>query len=189
MKNIAVFASGTGSNFVAINKAIDDELLDANLVLLVSDRPSCKALKSAQELGINTFSFVARNYKFKKEFEQLIVDQLHKHNVDLIVLAGYMRLIGDTLLSNYKDRIINIHPSYLPHYKGIDAVGQALEDNATFTGVTVHYVDEGMDTGTIIDQVKIDINKNETRESLETKVHAIEHQLYPKVIKKILEEL
>ena len=99
-----------------------------------------------------------------------------------------MRLIGPTLLSRYEGKIINIHPSLLPLYKGKDAIGQALEDNATKTGVTVHYVDSGMDTGAIIEQIECPIEPNEQRESLEKKVHAIEHKLYAKVIKKLLEE-
>jgi phosphoribosylglycinamide formyltransferase-1 len=189
MNNIAIFASGTGSNFVAINQSIINKELNANLVLLVSDKPECKAIKTANELQIKTFSFEPKNYKKKKQFEQEIVQKLQEENVDLIVLAGYMRLIGETLLSEYKNRIINIHPSYLPHFKGKDAIGQALIHRPEYTGVTVHYVDEGMDTGSIIEQVKIDLLENETRETLEQRVHKLEHMLYPKVIKKVLEEL
>lgn len=189
MKNIAVFASGTGTNFVAIKQAIMNQELDCNLVILVSDKPKCKALKSATEFGIETFSFNPKDYTKKSEFETQIVNKLNSLNVDLIVLAGYMRLIGKTLLSNYSNRIINIHPSYLPAYKGKDAIGQALADKPEYTGVTVHYVDEGMDTGTIIDQVKVPMDQDETRETLEPRVHAIEHKLYPRVIKKVLEEL
>lgn len=189
MKNIAVFASGTGTNFVAIYKAITNKELNTTISILVSDRPKCNALKSANTFGIPTYGFSPKNYRYKKDFEKEIVEILQEKKVDLIVLAGYMRIIGDTLLSKYKNRIINIHPSYLPNYKGKDAVGQALEDNATYTGVTVHYVDEGMDTGSIIEQIKITITKNETRETLERKVHKIEHVLYPKVIKKVLEDL
>jgi phosphoribosylglycinamide formyltransferase-1 len=100
-----------------------------------------------------------------------------------------MRLIGETLLQDYKNRIINIHPSLLPLYKGKDAIGQALLDNATVTGVTVHYVDEGMDTGRIIEQEQIIIKENESRDSLEQRIHMVEHKLYPRVIKKVLEEI
>jgi phosphoribosylglycinamide formyltransferase-1 len=189
MKNIAVFASGTGSNFIAINQAILNKELNANLVLLVSDSPDCKALKSARELHINTFSFNPKDYKLKKHFEQEISQKLKNYKVDLIVLAGYMRLFGETLLSEYKNRVINIHPSYLPNFRGKDAIGQALLVKPKFTGVTVHYIDEGMDTGKIIDQVKIELLENETRETLEKRVHEIEHNLYPKVIKKVLEEI
>ena len=189
MKNIAIFASGTGSNFLAIEKAIKNKELEAHISLFVTDRPKCKALASAKDLNINTFAFSPKSYTSKKDFELEIVKKLKENNVELIILAGYMRLIGETLLKEYPNRILNIHPSYLPNYKGKDAIGQALEDNATSTGVTVHYVDEGMDTGTIIEQVEVPINKNEGRAPLEERVHKIEHQLYPRVIKKVLEEL
>lgn len=189
MKNIAVFASGTGSNFLAINEAIHNKTLNTNITLLVSDRPNCKAVENALRLGINVFAYSPKSYKLKTVYEKEIIDHLLLNNVQLIVLAGYMRIIGPTLLSEYENRILNIHPSYLPNYKGMDAIGQALSDNATFTGVTVHYVDEGMDTGSIIEQVRVEITENETRESLESKIHIIEHILYPNVIKKVLEEL
>ena len=189
MKNIAVFASGTGSNFLAINESINSGSLKANLAILVSDKPFSKAVENATILGIKVLAFNPKEYSNKKAFEEMIVESLQKHNVDLIVLAGYMRLIGETLLKSFQNRIINIHPSLLPKYKGLDAIGQALNDDASETGVTVHYVDEGMDTGTIIAQESLVIFKNETREHLENRVHAIEHKLYPKTINKVLGEL
>lgn len=189
MKNIAIFASGTGSNFLAINEAIKNKELDCNLKILVSDKPYCKAVENAKIMGIKTHSFTPKSYKNKAAFETEITTLLKDLNVELIVLAGYMRIIGDTLLKEYPNRIINIHPSLLPNYKGLDAIGQALSDNATVTGVTVHYVDEGMDTGSIIEQESLEIYNNESREHLEKRVHAIEHKLYPRVIKRVLEEL
>ena len=189
MKNIAIFASGTGSNFLAINDSINNGYLNCSLELLISDRPQSKAIEKAKPLHINHFSFSPKQYPNKKSFEMEIVELLQEHKIDLIILAGYMRLIGPTLLSQYEGKIINIHPSLLPLYKGKDAVGQALQDNAIKTGVTVHYVDSGMDTGSIIEQEECQIEPNESRESLEAKIHSIEHKLYSKVIKKLLEEL
>jgi phosphoribosylglycinamide formyltransferase-1 len=189
MKNIAVFASGTGSNFLAINEAIKNGELDANLVLLVSDKPYCKAVENANIIGIKTFVFEPKTYRYKSDYEKEILKLLKELNIALIILAGYMRLIGDTLLKEYPHRILNIHPSLLPLYKGKDAIGQALKDNAVQTGVTVHYVDEGMDTGRVIAQEETYILDNEERHTLEKRVHEIEHKLYPEVIQKVLEEL
>lgn len=188
MKNIAVFASGTGSNFVAIHEAIRNKELDANITLLVSDRPKSKAVTSAESFGLETFTFLPKQYESKSDYEKEIRDELTYRNVELIVLAGYMRLIGDVLLDAFEGRIINIHPSLLPNYKGKDAVGQAMADGAIETGVTVHYVDAGMDTGQIIDQVALDISNMTTRDEIETEIHKIEHKLYKKVIKQLLEE-
>ncbi len=189
MKKIAIFASGKGSNMVAMKQAISDNRLQASIALLVSDKPKCLALQKAKELGIPTFSFHPKNYKDKLEYETEILKKLGEADVNLIVLAGYMRLIGETLLSKYKNRIINIHPSYLPQFRGKDAIGQALLAKAKYTGVTIHYVDEGIDTGRIIEQEMIQIFDDDSRETLENRVHEVEHRLYPKVIQKILEEL
>ena len=189
MNNIAIFASGTGSNFLAIHNAIKQKELNCNLALVVSDRPKSKAIENATLRNLNTFSFTPKNYNDKEAYELDILTKLEEHNIDLIVLAGYMRLIGPTILNKFENRILNIHPSLLPLYKGKDAVGQALLDNAKETGVTVHYVDSGMDTGNVIMQESLEIYPNETRESLETRIHKIEHKLYVKVIKKVIEEL
>jgi phosphoribosylglycinamide formyltransferase 1 len=189
MKKIAIFVSGKGSNMVAIIKAVSTKLLQASVVLIVSDNPKCLAIEKAENLGIPTLSFNPKEYKHKILYEKEILKKLKATDVDLIVLAGYMRLIGETLLMEYKDRIINIHPSYLPNFRGKDAIGQALIARAKYTGVTVHYVDEGIDTGRIIEQEKIEILVEDNRETLEKKVHEVEHRIYPKVIKKVLEEL
>lgn len=189
MKNIAIFASGTGSNFLAINKAIISNDLEANIGLLVSDKPNSKAVGNAKKMNINCFTFRPKLYVSKHDYEVEILHQLEVNNIDLIILAGYMRLIGNTLLEKYPKRIINIHPSLLPSFKGIDAVGQAIKAQVKVTGVSIHFVDEGMDTGEIIAQQALDITELKTREEIETEIHKIEHCLYPKTIKKILEGL
>ncbi len=189
MKNIAVFASGTGSNFQAIHEAIQNKEINANISLLISDRPKSKAVEKAKNFDINSFVFKAKTYESKAAYEKVILELLEKNNVKLIVLAGYMRLVGPTLLEKYPKRIINIHPSLLPSFKGIDAVGQAIAAKVKVTGVTVHYVDEGMDTGEIIAQKTLDITNLKTREEIEEEIHKIEHQLYPEVINKLMEVL
>lgn len=183
---IAVFASGTGTNFLAMLK--DQDIKDS-IELLVSDRPGARAIETAKEHNVATFVFDPKEYEKKSSYESLIKQEIKKLDIDLIILAGYMRLIGTTLLSAYEGRIINIHPSYLPEFPGLDAVGQALRAKVDRTGVTIHYVDSGMDTGPIISQQEIPISENDTLESLTAKIQGVEHKLYPKVIKQLMEDL
>lgn len=188
MNNIAVFASGFGTNFQAIIDAIKSNYLNANINLLVSDKPNCMAIERAHASNIDVFSFEAKDYPSKKSYELNILKKLKEHQTNLIVLAGYMRIIGDTLLKGFDGVILNIHPSLLPKYKGKDAIGQAISDQATVTGVTVHYVNEELDSGEIIEQVSLDISNLMSRNEIEMNIHRIEHDLYPRVIKKVLEE-
>jgi len=188
VKNIAIFASGKGSNFIAIHEAIQSGLLDANICLFVTDRKKSEALIKAKELQIKTYSFSISDFGKKEDYEREIVSQLEETKTDLVVLAGYMRIIGQTILSRYPNKIVNIHPSLLPLYKGKDAIGQVLRAGEIKTGVTVHFVDEGIDTGQLILQKEVKIDSLEHRESLEKKVHKVEHEIYYKAIKKILED-
>lgn len=188
MKNIAVFASGSGSNFQAIMDAINKGELKAELKLLVSDKANAYCIERAENYNIPTYVFSAKDFKSKAEYEQIIVSKLREMKVEFIVLAGYMRLIGPTLLKAYEGKIVNIHPSLLPAFPGKDAIGQALAAGVEETGITIHYVDEGMDTGPAIAQQSIKIEANESIESLQNKIHEIEHQLYPKVLNQLLQE-
>ncbi|MGD6781747.1 phosphoribosylglycinamide formyltransferase [Sutcliffiella horikoshii] len=182
---IAIFASGSGSNFQAITDACRNGLLDATPALLVCDKPGAYVVERATAADIPYFAFAPKSYQTKEEFEGHILRELARYEVDFIVLAGYMRLIGPTLLNAYKGRIVNIHPSILPAFPGLDAVGQALEYGVKLTGVTIHFVDEGMDTGPIIAQQAIEIGIDDTRESLEKKIHEVEHSFYPKTLQQL----
>ena len=144
------------------------------------------SLNEQRERECLRFVFNARDYHSKADFEQEMVTLLHENEVEFIVLAGYMRLIGTTLLKEYKGRIVNIHPSLLPAFPGKDALGQALAAGVSTTGVTVHFVDEGMDTGPIIAQEEVTLQIEETTESLQEKIHEVEHRLYPSVLQKLL---
>ncbi|WP_316572891.1 phosphoribosylglycinamide formyltransferase [Neobacillus sp. YIM B06451] len=186
MKNVAVFASGNGSNFQAILEAVGNGRLKANIRLLVCDRPGAFAVERARSAGIETLVFNPKEFSGKEAYENLISEKLSEASIDWIVLAGYMRLLGPVLLSAYGGRIVNIHPSLLPAYPGKDAIGQALAAGATRTGVTVHYVDEGMDTGPAISQVEVPIAAGETHESLQAKIQEVEHRLYPAVLQTLL---
>ncbi|MED4206253.1 phosphoribosylglycinamide formyltransferase [Neobacillus mesonae] len=186
MKNIAIFASGSGSNFQAIVDAVQAGLLNANISLLVCDQPGAYVIERARAANIPSYIFRAKDYPSKEGFENEIALLLKNRNVEWVVLAGYMRLIGPTLLKQYEGRIINIHPSLLPDFPGKDAIGQAIASRAQWSGVTIHYVDEGMDTGPIIAQERTRLEENETRESLQRKIQAIEHKLYPSILQMLL---
>ncbi|MBY8914152.1 phosphoribosylglycinamide formyltransferase [Bacillus sp. YC2] len=186
MKKFAVFASGNGSNFEAIANRLKEENWDAELSLLVTDKPQAKAVERAEALNIPSFAFEPSAYENKAAFERAIIEQLRLHEAELIVLAGYMRLIGDTLLKAYGGKIINIHPSLLPAFPGIDAIGQAHRAGVKVAGITVHYVDEGMDTGPIIAQKAFEIQENDTLEDMEKTIHELEHKWYPSMIKQLL---
>ncbi|KMK91078.1 phosphoribosylglycinamide formyltransferase [Rossellomorea marisflavi] len=183
MKKIAVFASGSGSNFQSIVDEIDSGTLEADVRLLVCDRPGARATERAEAAGIPVFSFRAKEYGSKEAFEREIIRELEEAGVEFIVLAGYMRLIGPTLLEAFGGRIVNIHPSILPAFPGKDAIGQAFDGGVKVTGVTIHYVDAGMDTGEIIAQEAVTVEEDETRESLQRKIQAVEHRLYPATLR------
>lgn len=187
MKKIAIFASGSGSNFQAIIDAVNEGKLDSTIKLLVCDKAGAFAIERAKKENIPTFVFNPKDYESKESYEREILKRLRDYEVELVILAGYMRLIGDTLLREYEGHIVNIHPSLLPAFPGKDAIAQALNAKVKVSGVTIHYVDAGMDTGPIIAQKAIEISDNETRESLQRKIHQIEHELYPVVIQELLQ--
>ncbi len=184
---IAVFASGSGSNFQAIQEAILRGDLDAKVELVVTDKPNALVVTRAENFDIPVHAFLAKNYESKTAYEEEIVSLLRDKEVEWIVLAGYMRLIGDTLLLAFPNRIINIHPSLLPSFPGKDAIGQALDHGVKVTGVTVHFVDEGMDTGPILAQAAVEVI-NGNREETASRIHAVEHELYTKTLKQLFEQ-
>ncbi|TFB14686.1 phosphoribosylglycinamide formyltransferase [Filobacillus milosensis] len=186
MKRVAVFASGSGSNFESIVNATKGKEKGYEVVLLFSDQPTAYALERADQLGVSSYFISPKNYPDKMAYEADILGLLMRYRVDFIVLAGYMRLIGPMLLKRFDGDIINIHPSLLPEFPGLDAIGQALEAGAKITGVTIHYVDEGMDTGPIIAQEKVEIKPSDTYDSLQKKIQKIEHRLYPQTLDQLL---
>ncbi|MBQ8071685.1 MAG: phosphoribosylglycinamide formyltransferase [Bacteroidales bacterium] len=182
---IAVFASGIGTNFEAIDNACKDGRIPAEVVLVVCDRPGAQVVAKAKERGISVFEFSPKDYPSKADFEKEIVEELDRRKVELVCLAGYMRIVGPTLLSAYEGRIINIHPSLLPAFKGANAVERAVEYGVKVYGISVHWVSSDLDGGKIIAQRAFPYEGNDPEE-----VHAlgrpIEHQLYVEVIKKLL---
>lgn len=184
MTNIAVFASGSGSNFQAIQEAIVRGELQANIKLVVTDKPGAYVETRAAQFDIPVLALSPKSFDSKAAYEQAIVDELRKLDIEWIVLAGYMRLVSETLLSAYPSKIVNIHPSLLPSFPGKDAIGQALDHGVKVTGVTVHFVDEGMDTGPIIAQTAVNVIDGD-REQTEEAIHKAEHALYTSALQQL----
>ena len=182
MTNVAVFASGSGSNYETIQQAINEGTVQATVKLVVTDKPDAYVIERAKKFGVEVLALRPKDFADKAAYEAAILAQLRARNIEWLVLAGYMRLVGPTLLGAYPNRIVNIHPSLLPSFPGKDAIGQAMAHGVKITGVTVHYVDEGMDTGRIIMQRAVDVVDGD-REATESKIHAVEHNLYPEVLK------
>ncbi|MFC6464032.1 phosphoribosylglycinamide formyltransferase [Marinilactibacillus sp. GCM10026970] len=186
---IAIFASGNGSNFEVIAEAVQKGSIKAELSLLICDQPEAYVLKRAEIKAVPSIIIQPSDYKTKKAFETVLLKHLENHEIDLIVLAGYMRIIGKTLLEKYTERIINIHPSLLPDFPGESGIGDAFAAGVKETGVTVHLVDQGVDTGPILSQQKVMVESDETLESLGEKIHKLEHSMYPNVIQAYIEKL
>lgn len=179
----AVCASGTGSNFEAIMNQPD---LACDIVLLICDQPHAKVIEKAHQFGVKVFVADREKYDSKVAFEQAINAELKLAQVEWIFLAGYMRIVGETLLESYQGKIVNIHPSLLPAFPGIDAIGQAFDAGVKTTGVTVHFVDKGIDTGPIIAQEEVEIILHDTIDTLQKRIQKIEHKLYPEVINHLI---
>ena len=190
MVNFAVFASGNGSNFENIvNHLQDGTITGAKAAVLIVDKEHAYAIERAKKLKIPYHYVDPKAYGGKVGYETEVMRILKEYEVELIVLAGYMRFIGSVLLQNYPYRIINLHPAYLPAFPGAHSIQDAFDAKAAFTGVTIHYVDEGVDTGEIIHQEKIIIDPSWTVETLEEHVHAMEYQMFPKVLAGLADRL
>ena len=183
---VAILASGNGSNFEALAHQFQAGLLPGELIFVFSDHHDAYVLERAQRLNVRAFSFEVKEFENKAAYEKALLQLLQEQEIDLIVLAGYMRIIGKTLLSHYSNRILNIHPSLLPSFPGLRGIKDAYEYGVKVTGVTVHLVDDGVDTGPIIAQEPVMILPEDTLESLEEKIHQTEHRLYPKVLRDVL---
>lgn len=185
MKQLAVFASGTGTNFVAIAKACAEGRIPADVAIMVCDKPGAAVIERARELGVETFVFDPHAYASKADFEKEIVALLDARKVDLVCLAGYMRIVGETLLKAYEGKIINIHPSLLPAFKGAHAVEQAVAYGVKVYGISIHWVNDQLDGGRIIAQQAFPYEGSDPEE-----VHRIgqkiEHELYVETINKLL---
>jgi len=184
---VAVFASGSGSNFQALAESLRDGTVPAEIRLLVCDKPAAGVVRRAEALGVPSFIFDPKAYPSREAYEEEIVARLREEGVELIVLAGYMRLVTDVLVKPFYGKMINVHPALLPAFPGVRAVRQALEYGVKLTGATVHFVDGGMDTGPIVAQKAVEVQDDDTEESLAARLHAVEHELLPEAVRWIAE--
>jgi len=180
--NFAVFVSGYGGNLQAVINAVKTKKIKADLKLVFSDKPQAYALKRAQKAKISTLCIKPEDFTAREDFDRAVLAHLKQHRIDFIVLAGYMRLLSGYFIRQYHGRILNVHPSLLPAFKGTRGIRDAFDYGVKVTGVTVHLVVEDVDAGPVIAQEVVAIAPRDTRQSLEAKIHKAEHKIYPKII-------
>ena len=186
---LAILISGEGSNLQAIIDAIDEAKLDARIVIVISNRANARGLNRARQAEIPAVVVATLKGQSREAYDQRLLDTLASSEPDLIVLAGFMRILSAKFVRFYKGRIINIHPSLLPAYKGMDTHQRVLDAGETYHGATVHFVTEQLDAGETIIQSRISINPDDNAESLQQRVHIEEHVIYPRAIQWLRETL
>ena len=186
--NVGVLASGSGTNLQAlIDRAAKGELGPARLTVVGVNVPDCAALARARAAALPTFVIDHRDFKARAAFDQAVLAALRAHQVDLVVLAGFMRVLGDEVLAAFPQRVVNIHPSLLPAFPGVDGQRQALDCGVKIAGCSVHFVDAGIDTGPIIAQAAVVVQDDDDEEALRARILAEEHRLLPSVVRAIAE--
>ena len=181
MRKLGILLSGRGSNFEAIAQSIADGRLDAEIAVVISNRPEARGLERARELGFPAVCIPSKGMD-REEFDRLVTVELRKHAVDLICLAGFMRLLSGYFIREFPQRVLNIHPSLLPAFPGLDAQHQAFDHGVKYSGCTVHFVDEDLDAGPIIVQAVVPVLDGDTAESLSARILAEEHRIYSEAI-------
>ena len=187
MLKIAVFASGRGSNFQSIIDSIKSGDVAAEVKLLISDNQEAGALKRAEHEEIENVFINPAHFETKADYEEELIGLLKGAGVELVVLAGYMRILSPLFVKEFKNQIINIHPSLLPAFKGLDAQKQAVDYGVKYSGCTVHFVDQGMDTGPIIKQAVVEVKENDSADDLAARILKEEHRIYPEAVQLIAE--
>ncbi len=182
MINIGVLVSGRGTNLQAIIEAVEEGRIEGEISIVVSDNPDAYALKRAKQYNIETQYIDFNKFKNRENYDKKIEEYLKEKKVDLVVLAGYMRILSPYFIRTYKNKIINIHPALLPSFSGLHTQRQAVEYGVKVSGCTVHFVDEGVDSGPIILQKTVEVKDNDTEESLAERILKEEHQIYPRAI-------
>lgn len=184
----AVLASGNGSNFEAIVKAWEAGEIPGELAMVFANHHEAFVLQRANKHQIPAFSFTVKEQGGKEAYEAALLELLQEQGIDFVILAGYLRILSKDIIEAFPKRILNIHPSLLPSFPGLHGIQEAFDYGVKITGVTVHYVDCGLDTGPIVAQEAVVVEKADTLASLEAKIHQVEHQLYPKVIAECLKK-
>lgn len=185
--NLAVLASGYGSNLQAIIDAADRGEIKGRVKIVISDVKGAYALERARRHNIEALYIDPRDFPDRRAYDEAIAASLDERKIDLVILAGYMRLLSSVLIERYRGKIMNIHPSLLPAFPGLEGVKQALDYGVKISGCTVHFVDEGLDTGPIILQEAVPVNDDDSVESLHERIHRVEHRLYPRAIQLFIE--
>ena len=193
MQNLGILISGRGSNMEAILKTIKNKKIPIKPTVVISNSSNARGLKIAKKLGVETEIIVSKGFKGSRwDYDKKIITILQKHGVTpkngIICLAGFMRIISPQFIRKYKNKILNMHPALLPAFPGLDAQKQAIEYGAKYSGCTVHFVDDGVDTGPIIIQSVVKINKNDTEETLAKKILRQEHKIYPEAVRLLAEK-
>ena len=194
MKRLCVFASGSGSDFQSVIDGVESGLIDGKIELLVASKPDIYAVKRAEAAGIPCAVFRKADYPSAESMYDALIPQLTERKIDLIILAGYLTVLTPNIVSAFRGRIINIHPSLIPAYCGDGCYGMlvhraVIENGEKFSGATVHYVDEGTDTGEIIAQERVPVYESDTPETLQARVLELEHRLLPETVAKLCRQL
>ncbi len=185
--NLAVLASGYGSNLQAIIDAVDRGEISGRVKTVISDVEEAYALERARRHNIEAIYINPKDFPGRKAFNEAIAALLEEREIDLVVLAGYMRLLSPVIINKFRGKIMNIHPSLLPAFPGLEGAKQALDYGVKVSGCTVHFVDEGLDTGPVILQEAVPVYDDDTVESLHERIHRVEHRLYPRAIQLFIE--
>lgn len=185
MRRLGILLSGRGSNFQAIADAIATGRLDAEIAIVIANRPEAPGLSIAKERGLPAICIPSRGLD-RESYDRLLLEELAKHQVEVVCLAGYMRLLSASFIRAYPLRILNIHPSLLPAFPGLDAQHQALEHGVKYSGCTVHFVDEGLDSGPIVLQSVVPVADNDSEDTLSARILKEEHRIYSEALSLVL---
>ncbi len=186
-KRIAILLSGRGSNFEAIYKTINEGKIDAEIGVVISNKEDAKGLLRAREFGLETLFLNPKLFSSREEYDLKLAEEIEKRDIDLICLAGWMRILTPPFVQNFRNRIMNIHPALLPSFPGLEAQRQALEYGVRYSGCTVHFVNEEVDAGPIILQAVVPVFQNDTVETLSERILKEEHRIYPEAVKLFVE--
>ena len=190
---LAILISGRGSNMQAILSAIKKQDIPINPVVVISSKPSASGLRIAKRFGVKTEIVESKKFQGSRwEYDQKIIDVLNRYRItpknSLICLTGFMRILSPEFIKKYKNRILNIHPAILPSFPGLDAQKRAVESGVKYSGCTIHFVDEGVDTGPILVQAVVKVRKDDTEETLAKRILAKEHKAYPEAVRLVAEK-
>jgi len=182
MVNIAVLVSGRGTNLQAIIEAIKEGRIEGKISIVISDNPKAYALERAKQYNIKTQYINYKEFKTREYYDKKIIKSLKEKEIELVVLAGYMRILSSYFIRTYKNKIMNIHPALLPSFPGLEAQNQAVNYGVKISGCTIHFVDEGLDSGPIILQKAVEVKDDDSEETLAARILKEEHQIYPQAI-------